>query len=212
MSSKNSASAISKFFSTCSCKPNTSAVAFRDYCRLVVPCFNFGILDLQNRSFSAKPRFDFGRLRDPDDAIALFHEMVRTRDPIPSVVDFNKLMSAVVKMKQYSVALYLFDEMLQRNARVDHYTLGIAMECFCRLKRVDYGFAIMGIQIKGGYEPPDVVTFTNLIKGLFLVGKVSEAGKLYNKLLREKLCEPNEVTYLIVINGLCKAGHTLPAE
>ncbi|KAH6758015.1 hypothetical protein C2S52_023096 [Perilla frutescens var. hirtella] len=131
--------------------------------------------------------------------------MVRTRDPIPSVVDFTKLLSSVVKMKQCSVALSLFDEMLQRNAPVNHYTLAIDIDCFCRLKRVGYGFAIMGIQIKYGYEPPNVITFNNLIKGLFLVVKV------YSKLLREKLCEPNEVTYLIVINGLCKASHTLPA-
>ncbi|KAG8382372.1 hypothetical protein BUALT_Bualt05G0070600 [Buddleja alternifolia] len=36
--------------------------------------------------------------------------------------------------------------------------------------------------------------------------------KLFKKLLREKLCEPNEVTFLTVINGLCKAGQTLAAR
>ncbi|KAL0377018.1 UNVERIFIED_CONTAM: hypothetical protein Scaly_0819400 [Sesamum calycinum] len=76
--------------------------------------------------------------------------------------------------------------------------------------KLDFGFAILGSFFKRGYEP-NVTTFTTLIKGLFLDDKVIEAEKLFKKLLALKLCEPNEVMILTVINGLCKAGHTLTA-
>lgn len=69
------------------------------------------------RHLSAYPRFDFGCIREPDDAIDLFREMVRTR-PRPSVIDFTKLLPAVMKMHHYSVALNLFDEMLRSDAPV----------------------------------------------------------------------------------------------
>ncbi|KAK4394078.1 putative pentatricopeptide repeat-containing protein, mitochondrial [Sesamum angolense] len=130
--------------------------------------------------------------------------------PQPSVVQFTKLLSIIVKMKQYRVALNLFEEMCQSGAPVNEYTLTIVTNCYCLLNRVDFGFAILGSFFKRGYEP-NVTTFTTLIKGLFLDDKVIEAEKLFKKLLALKLCEPNEVTILTVINGLCKAGHTLTA-
>lgn len=55
------------------------------------------------------------------------------------------------------------------------------------------------------------MTFTTLIKGMLMVGKIQEAARLLEKLQSEQLVNPNEVTYLTMINGLCKAGHTLEA-
>ncbi|KAL0283155.1 UNVERIFIED_CONTAM: putative pentatricopeptide repeat-containing protein, mitochondrial [Sesamum angustifolium] len=137
---------------------------------------SFHNLSHKKRPFSPKPRIDFSCIHEVDGAVFLFRQMLRMR-PQPSVVQFTKLLNIVVKMKQYPVALHLFDEM---------------------------GF------FKRGYEP-NVTTFNTLIKGLFLDDKVIEAEKLFKKLLTLKLCEPNEVTVLTVINGLCKAGHTLTA-
>ncbi|KAL0375597.1 UNVERIFIED_CONTAM: putative pentatricopeptide repeat-containing protein, mitochondrial [Sesamum calycinum] len=101
--------------------------------------------------------------------------MLRVR-PQPSVVQFTKLLNVVVKMKQYRVALNLFDEMRQSDAPVNEYTLTIVINCYCLLKRVDFGFAILGSFFNCGYEP-NVTTFNTLIKGLFLGDKVVEAEK-----------------------------------
>ncbi|KAL8495354.1 hypothetical protein ACS0TY_019494 [Phlomoides rotata] len=131
--------------------------------------------------------------------------------PLPSAFDFTKFLGALVKMKQHSVALHLFVKMLERDAPVDLYTINTAIDCFCHVNRADFAFAVLGSLVKRGVRP-SVVTFNTLIKGLFLQGKVAEAQKLFLKLLREKICELNEVTYLIVINDLCKAGHTLRAR
>ncbi|KAL0456558.1 UNVERIFIED_CONTAM: putative pentatricopeptide repeat-containing protein, mitochondrial [Sesamum latifolium] len=170
---------------------------------------SFHNLSHKNRPFSPKPIIDFSCIHEVDDAVHLFRQMLRMR-PQPSVVNFNKLLSAIVKMKQYSIALNVFDEMRQLGIPVDLWTMNIAINCCCLLNRVDFGFSILGSFFKCGYEP-DVTTFNTLIKGLFLDNKVVEAKKLFKKLLTLKLCEPDEVTILVVINGLCKAGHTLTA-
>ncbi|KAL0456606.1 UNVERIFIED_CONTAM: putative pentatricopeptide repeat-containing protein, mitochondrial [Sesamum latifolium] len=170
---------------------------------------DFHSLSQADGTFSPKPRIDFSCVHEVDDAVFLFRQMLRMR-PKPSVVQFTKLLSIIVKMKQYHVALNLFEEMRQSGAPVNEYTLNIVINCYCLLNRVDFGFVILGNFFKRGYEP-DVTTFNTLIKGLFLDDKVMEAEKLFKKLLMLKLCEPNEVTILTVINGLCKAGHTLAA-
>ncbi|XP_012832970.1 PREDICTED: pentatricopeptide repeat-containing protein At1g62670, mitochondrial-like [Erythranthe guttata] len=136
--------------------------------------------------------------------------MVRMR-PQPPIFEFTKQLKVIVNLKQYSVALKLFDEMRELGAPVNEYTMTILINCCCLLKRVDVGFAIFGVFFKHGYEP-DVTTFTALLKGLFLNGKVAEAEKLFKKLLTSKICEPNEVTILTVIDGLCKTGHVLAAH
>ncbi|KAL0377014.1 UNVERIFIED_CONTAM: putative pentatricopeptide repeat-containing protein, mitochondrial [Sesamum calycinum] len=170
---------------------------------------NFHSIGHKDGTFSPKPRIDFSCIHEVDDAVSLFRQMLRMR-PKPTDVDFNRLLTAVVKVKQYSVALNLFDEMHQLGTPVSEYTLTIVINCYCLLNRVDFGFAILGSFFKRGYEP-NVTTFTTLIKGLFLDDNVIEAEKLFKKLLALRLCEPNEVTILTVINGLCKAGHTLTA-
>ncbi|KAL0388114.1 UNVERIFIED_CONTAM: putative pentatricopeptide repeat-containing protein, mitochondrial [Sesamum radiatum] len=170
---------------------------------------SFHNLSQKKSPFSPKPRIDFNCIHEVDDAVFLFRQMLTMR-PKPSVVQFTKLLNIVVKMKQYPVALYLFDEMCKWGIPIIEYTLTIVINCYCLLNRVDFGFAILGSFFKRGYEP-NVTTFTTLIKGLFSDDRVIKAENLFKKLLTLKLCEPDEVTVLTVINGLCKAGHTLTA-
>ncbi|KAL0414038.1 UNVERIFIED_CONTAM: putative pentatricopeptide repeat-containing protein, mitochondrial [Sesamum radiatum] len=166
-------------------------------CAFVLPLFSSGFHGASHKDspFSSKPRIDFSSINDVDDAVSLFRDMVRMR-PQPSVVQFTKLLTVVVKMKHYSVPLSLFDKMRQLGAPVDEFAMSIAINCYCLLNQVDFGFAILGTFFKRGCEP-DVTTFNTLIKGLFLVGEIAEAAKLFKKLLSEKLCAPN---------GLCIVG------
>lgn len=151
--------------------------------------------------FSAEPRFYFGGIREADDVVALFHKILRFH-PLSGVEEFSELLNAMVKIKCYSIALLLFDEMLQRKVSVNEYTLSTTVHCYCMLKQVGFAFAIFGNFFKRGNKPI-VVTFTILLKGYFLVEQVREVEILFKKLLREKVCELNEVTYVIVIDGFC---------
>lgn len=107
----------------------------------------------------------------------------------PSVIDFTKLLNVIVKMKQYSVALHLFDEMRHRNAPINEYTLTIAINCYCRMKRVSFGFAIFGSFFKLGFAL-GISTLGTLISGLFLDHKAAEALKLFQKIVNPRMCEP----------------------
>ncbi|KAM0013084.1 putative tetratricopeptide-like helical domain superfamily [Helianthus debilis subsp. tardiflorus] len=129
-----------------------------------------------------------------DDALQVFDEMLQ-RQPPPNIIQFTKLINSIVKMKQYSTALY---------------AMTISINCHCQLNQVAYGFALLATIFKQGYSP-DQATYNTLINGLVLADWVFEAVELFKKLLREKVCEPDQITFGVVINGLCKVGDTSKA-
>ncbi|KAK4478131.1 hypothetical protein RD792_017410 [Penstemon davidsonii] len=100
--------------------------------------------------FPHKPKLDYSLIKEAGDAIYMFHEMVHM-SPQPSVVEFTKLLNVVVKMKQYSIALFLFDEMRQLGVPFDDYPMSTAINCYCHLNRVDIGFSILGLFFKCGH-------------------------------------------------------------
>lgn len=75
--------------------------------------------------------------------------------------------------------------------------------------RVSDGFVVFG-RILSSYFSPNVGTFTSLIKGLFVQGRIVDATKLLKKLTAFG-CEPNLITYNTLINGLCRIGNTTVA-
>ncbi|KAG9131973.1 hypothetical protein Leryth_017178 [Lithospermum erythrorhizon] len=64
--------------------------------------------------------------------------------------------------------------------------------------------------LKRGYSL-DVVTINSLIKGLFLEENVEKAVELFKKLIKDKLCEVDEVILSTILNGLCKCGNVVNA-
>ncbi|KAL3653996.1 hypothetical protein CASFOL_003677 [Castilleja foliolosa] len=142
-----------------------------------------------------------------DDALRLYENMSRMR-PLPSVIQFNQLLSRVVNLKEYSSAIHLFNDMnCNLGISVSEYTMNIAINCYCLSNRVDYGFSILGWFFKRGCVP-NVFSFSTLLKGLFRENRINEAQGLFRKMVKEELCELNAVTYGTVIDGLCKAGNT----
>ncbi|XVE84499.1 hypothetical protein DITRI_Ditri17bG0018400 [Diplodiscus trichospermus] len=91
-----------------------------------------------------------------DDAHTLFNQMFQ-KYPRPSIVDFTKILSAIVRMKHYAIVVSLCNQM--ELLRVPHnvYSLSILINCFCLLDRVDFGFSILGKMLKLGIDP-NVVT------------------------------------------------------
>ncbi|KAF7150448.1 hypothetical protein RHSIM_Rhsim02G0033600 [Rhododendron simsii] len=98
---------------------------------------------------SEKSKMGFDKL---DDALSLFRRMAQIR-PLPSVINFTQLLTAVVKMKEYSTVISLYKEIHELGIPINEYTLTLLINCVCRLSRVDYGFAFLGIFFKCGYTP-----------------------------------------------------------
>ncbi|GFQ01129.1 pentatricopeptide repeat-containing protein at1g62670 mitochondrial [Phtheirospermum japonicum] len=138
-----------------------------------------------------------------NDALRLYDNMSRMR-PLPSVIQFNQLLSRVVNLKEYSAAIHLFEDIsCNLGVSVDEYTMNIAINSYCLSNRVNYGFSILGWFFKRGCVPNEI-TFGTLLKGLFRGNKINEAQELFRKMVREGLCELNVVTYNMLIDGLCK--------
>jgi len=85
-----------------------------------------------------------------DDAIGLFGDMVKSR-PLPSIVEFNKLLSAVAKMKKFDLVISLGEQM--QNLGISHnlYTYNIFINCFCRRSQISLALALLGKMMKLGY-------------------------------------------------------------
>ncbi|GFP95765.1 pentatricopeptide repeat-containing protein at1g62910 [Phtheirospermum japonicum] len=163
------------------------------------------------RCFCSKPasncniREKLNCVKGLNDALCLYDDMSRMR-PLPGVIQFNQLLSRVVDLKEYSAATYLFKDIYELGISVSGITTNIAINSYCVLGRVDYGFSILGWFFKHGCVPDRA--FNTLLKGLFGENKINEAQELFRKMVREGLCELDVVTYGTVINGLCKAGNT----
>ncbi|XP_022747121.1 putative pentatricopeptide repeat-containing protein At1g12700, mitochondrial [Durio zibethinus] len=152
-----------------------------------------------------KPKYVFDQI---DGALNKFNQMLHMH-PCPSIVEFNQLLGAIVRMKYYETAVTLLRKMELLGINPDVYTLNILLNSFCRLHRVDFGFAVLGKVLKLGIEL-DTVTFSTLINGLCIGGKVAQAVRLFDDMVREGY-QPSLITYNTIVNGLCKIGDTTRA-
>jgi pentatricopeptide repeat protein len=122
---------------------------------------------------SVRDRFRSRSFRNLDDALGLFDRMLHMH-PLPSVVDFNHLLTAIARMKHHSTVITLIKEIELLGITPDVYTLGILINCFCHLNRVDFGFCILARILKLGFQLNCTILNT-LVKGLSLEGKIVEA-------------------------------------
>ncbi|GER36897.1 pentatricopeptide (PPR) repeat-containing protein [Striga asiatica] len=162
-----------------------------------------------------------------DDALSLYENLSRTR-PLPSIVQFTRLLSHVVHLKEYSAAINLFKDICSLGVSVNEHTMNIAINSFCLLGRVDYGFSILGWFSKRGCTA-DKYTFNTLLTGLFREKRTNDAQELLRKMVEERLCElgiegmvdeaegvveimkqqhviPNVACYNALMNGFCLQG------
>ena len=152
-------------------------------------------------SFSSSRRKGyFGNL---DNALASFNRML-DRNHQPPIIEFNRLLSSVVRMKKYEIVVSLFKEMEFRGIKYNVCTLSILINCFCLLHHVDYGFSVFGKTLKRGFKP-DVVIFTTLIDGVCRIGKTEVAAGLLKEMGLVG-CVPDVVTCNSLMRGYCSQG------
>ncbi|KAF8104830.1 hypothetical protein N665_0166s0016 [Sinapis alba] len=154
-----------------------------------------------NRKLSYRERLRSG-IADikKDDAVELFQSMIRSR-PLPTIIDFGRLFSAVAKTKQYDLVLSLCKQMELQGIVHNIYSLSIVINCFCRCRKLGLSFSVLGKMLKLGYEP-NTITFSTLVNGLCLEGRVSEAVGIVDRMVETKV-RPNLITLNTLVNGLC---------
>ncbi|KAK9024545.1 hypothetical protein V6N11_004703 [Hibiscus sabdariffa] len=163
---------------------------------------HFKSLSKKYMSLSGKGK-KYDAFHNVDDALNLFDKMIGMY-PKPSIVEFNKLLAAIVRMKHYAIVVSLCTRMELLGVSLDVYSFNILINCFCQLGRVDFGYSVLGGMLKLGVEP-DIVTFSTLINGLCRQSKISQAVSLFDELV-EKWYQPDLIVYSTLLNGLCKIG------
>jgi pentatricopeptide repeat protein len=146
-----------------------------------------------------KHQNDASSFRNIDDALAYFNHMLH-RKPRPCIIQFNKLLSAIVKMRHYHDAVISLSKQMElAGLSPDTYTLHMLINCFFQLQRVDLGFSVLAKIIKLGLQLT-IVTFNTLINGLCKVGKFGQAVELFDDMVARGY-QPDVHTYTTIING-----------
>ncbi|XP_019056240.1 PREDICTED: pentatricopeptide repeat-containing protein At1g62914, mitochondrial-like [Tarenaya hassleriana] len=179
------------------------------HCSSVLSCRRSSFSDVRDRNMSYRDRLRCG-VHDchAEYAVDLFDQMVQSR-PVPSIVDFTKLLSAIMKMKRYDVVIFLCKKMELLGVSHNIYSLNVLINCFSHSPQVFLGLSVVGKILKLGYEP-NVVTYTTLAHGFCIHGKISAALSLIDQMVEEGY-KPNVVTFSTLINGFCLEGRVSEA-
>ena len=144
-----------------------------------------------------------------DNVVWSFHRMLQMRHT-PSIVEFNKILTSLVKTKNhYSTVLSFSRQMEFHGIIIDLCTLNVVINCYCHLGQITFAFSVFTKILKIGYHP-NTITLTTLMKGLCLNGKVKETLHFHDHVLALGF-HLNHVSYGTLINGLCKMGETRAA-
>ncbi|CAN8245587.1 unnamed protein product [Cochlearia groenlandica] len=146
------------------------------------------------------------------DALDLFDNMVHSH-PIPSIVDFTKLLTSISNMKRYETVINLFHSLETIGISHDLYSFTILIDCYCRCYQQSLALSLLGKMMKLGFKPSIVtlgslvMTYNTLINGFCKSKRVDDGLKLLKllDLMVSKGSLPDVVTYNTLINGFCKS-------
>ena len=85
-------------------------------------------------------------------------------NPLPSLVSFTQLLSRIVRMKRYDIAISLDKKMGLVGVKPNEYSLSILINCFSHLRLMRLGLSVFGKFFKLSFEPTSV-TMNTLVTG-----------------------------------------------
>uniref|UniRef100_A0A803L4V3 Pentatricopeptide repeat-containing protein n=1 Tax=Chenopodium quinoa TaxID=63459 RepID=A0A803L4V3_CHEQI len=161
------------------------------------------------QSVREQSQLGFSDLKFP---LLLFNQMINLR-PLPSLIYFNQLFTAIVKLKRlnpHSTVISLSRQLELYGIRPDMHSIGILANCYCHLGRIDFRLSLLGKRLKLGY-PLDSVIFNTLINGYIHCDKLPQAAHLLDEIVKLGL-QPDIVTYNTVVKGFCRIGDNASAR
>ncbi|KAI8561081.1 hypothetical protein RHMOL_Rhmol04G0308900 [Rhododendron molle] len=124
----------------------------------------------------------------------------------PNVVTLTTLLNRLIAQDKAGEALSLLNKLQLQDIELNLYSFNIAINCYCCVNRVGFGFSLLGNIFKRGYTPC-VVTFTSLLNGLIVHDKTVEAVEFFEKIVKKGEFKPDVSRYGSFINRLCKMGN-----
>ena len=213
-----------------SCSPVSFGFKLSAQICSLFPCFRF------RNSSSLNPTFPFSFLRTlycshstfnsnhVDDVASSFHRLLRL-NPTPSIIEFNKILGSLVKLKHYPTVISISYQLEFNGIRPDIVSLGILINCYCHVGQMIFAFSIFTLcknhhvdkaivlvkKIKDQGIQLDMYTYNILIDGLCKQGRLKDVRVIIQDLLI-KGYNLTVWTYTIMINGICFEGLLDEAE
>uniref|UniRef100_A0ACD5TH83 Uncharacterized protein n=1 Tax=Avena sativa TaxID=4498 RepID=A0ACD5TH83_AVESA len=123
-----------------------------------------------------------------------------------SVVNYNTVMRRLCDERRWLAVVKLFSDMSKKGIAPNSWTFNILVHSLCKLEKPHYALCLL----RSEEFVADVVTYNTLIRHLSLSGKSNEVYLLLHDMLEVGIA-PNETTYSLVIDCLCREEKFLVA-
>ncbi|KAI9080081.1 hypothetical protein K1719_038014 [Acacia pycnantha] len=153
---------------------------------------------------------------DIADVVDSFNRLLRRR-PAPSIVEINKTLGAIVKMKHYPTAISLSSQVeLFKGFTPSLVFLNILINCYCHVGQMYPAFSLLGKIFKKGFQAstgifPNTVTYSSLIDGFCKRHQWKEVTQLLNHMSQSGI-NMNVITLNILMDAFCKDGRIIEAQ
>ena len=123
-----------------------------------------------------------------------------------SVVNYNTVMRRLCDERRWLVVVKLFTDMAKKGIAPNSWTFNIVVHSLCKLGKLHNALCLL----RSGEFIASVITYNTLIRHLSLLGKANEVYLLLHEMIEEDIA-PNDTTYSLVIDCLCREDKVLVA-